>query len=46
MKQELYKLIDAIVSQDEDAAKEHFGTYLSAKTTSLLSEAEQGDFVR
>lgn len=41
MKEDLYKLIDAVVAQDDDKAKEHFATYLAAKTTTLLSEATQ-----
>ena len=43
MKDELYKLIDAVVSQDDDAAKTHFSAYITAKTSVLVSEAKQGD---
>lgn len=43
MKDELYKMIDAVVSQDDEAAKTHFSAYLSAKARALISEAKQTD---
>lgn len=43
MKEELYKLIDAVVSQDDEAAKTHFSAYVSAKASVLVAEAKQTD---
>lgn len=42
MKEELYKLIDAVVAGDDEAAKVHFSNYATKKTSELM-EAEQSD---
>ena len=41
MKQDLYKLVDSIISNDDDGAKEYFSAYISDKTSSLIRGAEQ-----
>lgn len=43
MKDELYKMIDAVVSQDDSAAAAHFSAYLKDKTSAMISEKDQGD---
>lgn len=43
MKDELIKMIDAVVSQDEEAAQAHFSSYLRDKTSALIAEKDQGD---
>lgn len=40
MKEELYKLIDAVVAGDDEAAKIHFSSYATKKTSDLM-EAKQ-----
>lgn len=40
MKEELYKLIDAVVAGDDTTASAAFSAYLTAKTTSLVQEGQ------
>lgn len=43
MKDELNKMIDAVVAQDEEAARVHFSSYLKDKTSAMIAEKDRGD---
>ena len=43
MNSELSKLIDAIISQDEEASRAHFSAYLKDKASAIISEKAQLD---
>lgn len=40
MKEELYKLVDAVVAGDDETASTAFSAYLTSKTTSLMQEQQ------
>lgn len=43
MNSELSKMIDAIISQDEEASRAHFSAYLKDKASAIISEKAQLD---